>query len=804
MAENRLTRSTRNNKLAPVNINSSDLLTRLSNINTDDISINYLKYIINNHISSDDFTVCPIIDISLNTTHTSLKILTKMLKTSDNLTIKEIYNILTNNGQGLIINNKSGGHIRKNRFSGTKDIDINIVEWNRLANIIYTGSPDDMMSRLRGMYVFPEKRVSKFQLTHAKLLEENIGIPAVNNDEPFVTTEILNGVIKNILEENSKRPTRNLNESIYRMSDSVYEGSNEVMNAIQIFLENTIESSIVSNSELVNGKFLAEFKVGESVDADAERTASKFRIFWQFSDTRVLVDVMWNKLICHLLDTDLINRNIILHDFSCGIINTPQTYGIQYTKDGPADIVQFDFTKCYDSVLWEVIELLLTKCFKRRFNYKFNDETRANKYSHYFVNIYMTLLRNSIMDYNGNPILITTGLPTGLISSRAVIAWCLEEIIYMWLEKIDYKIEEDFIIKVYVDDIFIRFLTTRAKSNVSEIVQSFWDFMQSFGFTFNSKKCLADPALNIKLITKTDGANNVQFELPELTVRDKYLGIPYTRDPKIYLEVLFTEIPNKKMEFTKFNSWLAIIGVLEHPRLIHYYKWKLRPFFIREPSYKELKDWLIENTLGNYKALTIEDSVPFIRKTALSRERVTELSASDIKSLIENEAILKASNKSGFIEQIAQGYEQTIHLNGNFEKLEQTQLNIIILETGASITKNPDNTITITGPEQACNIAKKYILDKHNNISVSPNSNVNPSLKPPSDNKVIKVKVRFSDNDVGWYNLRDLLIESGTISTFNDGREFKIVVSSSFWPMKGGKLTRRKRKNKTITAKKRK
>ena len=69
---------------------------------------------------------------------------------------------------------------------------------------------------------------------------------------------------------------------------------------------------------------------------------------------------------------------------------------------------------------------------------------------------------------------------------------------------------------------------------------------------------------------------------------------------------------------------------------------------------------------------------------------------------------------------------------------------------------------------------------------------------------MIKVKVRFSDNDIGWYNLRDLLIESGTVSTFNDGREFKIVVSSSFWPIKGGKLTRRKRKHKIITAKKRK
>jgi hypothetical protein len=232
----------------------------------------------------------------------------------------------------------------------------------------------------------------------------------------------------------------------------------------------------------------------------------------------------------------------------------------------------------------------------------------------------MNLLTTINIEYNNEPIQIYTSLPTGPMSSAGVFTWMTDELIYLWLDKnkSKYKLDEDFMIKMYIDDTYVRLKSEKAISNATEIIQDLWDFIQSFLLIVNLKKSVADPNLNLMIKQKLGDKAEM---LPPLKETNMYLGIPFTRDPDIYLSTILDEFVDKKLNYKKFDSWFFIYNIVDNPNILSYLKWKLKPLF---PS--------------NQRKITINDIKSYIKRYLESLHVSVEREPNkSIKLLLEEE-----------------------------------------------------------------------------------------------------------------------------------------------------------------------
>ena len=66
----------------------------------------------------------------------------------------------------------------------------------------------------------------------------------------------------------------------------------------------------------------------------------------------------------------------------------------------------------------------------------------------------MVIMKNRNFLYNNRKIKVNKGLATGLPSSTLAFTIIMDEIITRWFAETNYKNNEDFIINIYVDDIY--------------------------------------------------------------------------------------------------------------------------------------------------------------------------------------------------------------------------------------------------------------------------------------------------------------------------------------------------------------
>jgi len=197
------------------------------------------------------------------------------------------------------------------------------------------------------------------------------------------------------------------------------------------------------------------------------------------------------------------------------------------------NVILLDIIRAFDSVEWDVLEELLIANLTRKIN---------SYYAHYFVNYYMTIIKNRVIRYKNYVIKVNKSIPTGLPSSNIIFTLFMEEIIYRWMNKYKFRQYYDFILNIYVDDIYIKIIN-HAKTKL--IVNSLMAYLNKYKLYINFKKSKADINLNLPF--------------SQLTCMDSYLGIPFTRDKYLYSCLILENLYNKH---GLILTWLEIYNIL--------------------------------------------------------------------------------------------------------------------------------------------------------------------------------------------------------------------------------------------------
>jgi hypothetical protein len=261
----------------------------------------------------------------------------------------------------------------------------------------------------------------------------------------------------------------------------------------------------------------------------------------------------------NIIDTDIFKAGD-QYNISCIELATNNTKDIKY-------VVLLDLAKAFDSISWEFLEELLLQSLIR--NNTLNIELDEIVL---LVDEYLLILKNRDFYYRKNKINVYCGISQGFPSSSFIFTLFFQEIVYIWLKNniLIFKINVDFILSIYVDDVYIKILNLVL---ANEIVESLTLILEKYGLIINKKKSKADPILQIDY-------------LEELTDKDIYLGIPFTRDIFNYKTITLKEY-KKKHDCKKLNinTWEDIYTyiidkdtnkkILNH--LFGYLTYKLKP-----------------------------------------------------------------------------------------------------------------------------------------------------------------------------------------------------------------------------------
>ncbi len=300
-----------------------------------------------------------------------------------------------------------------------------------------------------------------------------------------------------------------------------------------------------------------------------------FRYLVNHHNAVKILDRLWCVDVINSCGTNLPDKNIykanLVKAFNGSIIET----AIANTNTTDS-VVLLDIAKAFDSLEWNVLEELLLNNLTRKSN---KDKAKE------LVDQYMTIMKNRELYYNGNLISISKGISTGLPSSNLVFTLALEEILFRWFNKYNFKNNEDFVMSVYVDDIHMKILN---KTKANEIVKSLINHLAEYKLNVNLVKSKVCPKLDIELPNK-------------LSESDFYLGIPFTRDIKKYGELILSEFQKNKMNM----NWIDIYDHLckstsdeKTSIIVGYFNYKLKPFLVpneNESSKETIKKFIFSN-----------------------------------------------------------------------------------------------------------------------------------------------------------------------------------------------------------------
>ena len=310
---------------------------------------------------------------------------------------------------------------------------------------------------------------------------------------------------------------------------------------------------------------------------------SNFRYLVNHHNTIKILDRLWvletmEKIGDNIPDPNIYKSNLV-KNFSDNIINT----AIENTLSLDS-IILLDIKRAFDSLEWEILEELLLANLTRKTNADIAKE---------LVSQYMVILKNRELYYNNILINISKGIPTGLPSSNLVFTLAFEEIIFRWMNTNGYKNNREFILNVYVDDIFIKMINL-LKTN--KVVSSLIDFLAVYKLFVNMEKSKA----SYNLITYNNLDDMYHDITTELKETDYYLGIPFTRNKKLYGELILKEFQTKKFNM----NWNTIYNKLTSDNdettsvIFGFMNYKLKPLMNNPniPNNKELVSKFIKDT----------------------------------------------------------------------------------------------------------------------------------------------------------------------------------------------------------------
>ena len=138
--------------------------------------------------------------------------------------------------------------------------------------------------------------------------------------------------------------------------------------------------------------------------------------------------------------------------------------------------------------------------------------------------------------------------------------------------------------------IYIKFLK---HDRISEIINSLINFIEQYQLLINKKKSKADPKLYLP-------------EFPnKLSCNDFYLGIPFTRDIKLYGEIILKEFQSRHINNLTWEDIYNKIITDDNNRksILGYLNYKLKPIIKCDQINKQIiLDFIKDNFIDNEKS----------------------------------------------------------------------------------------------------------------------------------------------------------------------------------------------------------
>jgi hypothetical protein len=301
-----------------------------------------------------------------------------------------------------------------------------------------------------------------------------------------------------------------------------------------------------------------------------------FRYLVNHHNTIKILDRIWCMEVIKKCGNNLPDHNIfksnLIQKFN-GLIIDVAMNNTTTTKN----IVLLDIQRAFDSLEWDILENLLLSNLTRKMG-----EINAKEY----VEQYMTIIRNRELYYNNHLIPISKGIPTGLPSSNIIFTLALEEILIRWFSFTNYKNNKEFVINVYVDDIYLKILELNKTRN---IVLGLIKFLEEYNLKINMKKSRACNSLDL---------NEIETKLKS---SDYYLGIPFTRNIKLYGKLLLNEFNynnNSNLRWIDIYYYLNSDNIEMKRKLSGFLNYKLKPICNFENyDIKSMRSFIKENYL---------------------------------------------------------------------------------------------------------------------------------------------------------------------------------------------------------------
>ena len=346
--------------------------------------------------------------------------------------------------------------------------------------------------------------------------------------------------------------------------------SNEDINKVYNFKVSGYLTRKNLMSDIARCVVFPKYKSGDATKPE------NFRYLVNHHNVVKILDRLWCVDVINSCGTNLPDKNIykanLVRAFNGSIIDTAIA-----NTNSTESVVLLDIAKAFDSLDWNVLEELLLNNLTRK-----SSKEKATE----LVDQYMTIMKNRELYYNNNLISISKGISTGLPSSNLVFTLALEEILFRWFNKYNYKNNEDFVMSVYVDDIHIKILQIL---KADEIVKNLISHLELYKLNVNFAKSKVCPNLNVDFPNK-------------LSTSDFYLGIPFTRDIKLYGQLILAEFQKNKMNMT----WLDIYDKLCRDKsdettsiIVGYFNYKLKPLIVQNEN-ESTKDTIKKFIFNNY------------------------------------------------------------------------------------------------------------------------------------------------------------------------------------------------------------
>jgi hypothetical protein len=164
------------------------------------------------------------------------------------------------------------------------------------------------------------------------------------------------------------------------------------------------------------------------------------------------------------------------------------------------------------------------------------------------------------------------------------------------MNKNDYMNKREFILNVYVDDIYLKIINL---IKTKEIVYGLIDILAEYKLYVNMNKSKADDNLDLEKIPTC------------LKETDYYLGIPFTRNKKLYGELILKELNTNKFPSSNF-TWEYISNKLNEEKqdeqqsiIFGFMNYKLKPLMNNDiKSTKILLSKFINDTYNKKSKLS--------------------------------------------------------------------------------------------------------------------------------------------------------------------------------------------------------